>query len=565
MLMNKIKTRFSIRTMLLGLLACSMMSCSDDLDIQVVKVKGEPHDPNQPIEVTDYSPKEGSAGQKMVVYGKNFGTDPSIIKVTIGGAEAVVVSASGNAIYCLVPSKTESDMEPDFLAPGEEEEVTPEAQDGDEPADEPAVNEADLRSLWVAVGPAGAQKTAKAEATFTYVKAWKVRTVAGQVNEKNENVHLDGPFDNCGNFANAENFCIDPLNPNLVWISGDNSSPGTNIRLLDFEKNTVTTLFKDPSFIPDPKRVRWVDFTTDGKFNMLVALDSWSADVERPGVLLIERDHSKQGIEAFAESAKNPFVLVKSFFVNGVVAHPRTNSLFFNCYSTTGVYKFPDHTRFPELKGNPEGIYHFMNEGASAYQAQHTQMQYSFGESGWEFVMHMHPTGKYMIGVHVNGTGFLSKAFYNEAEDIFVQPGAFVNSNGTMGLGGAHGYKDGVGLNAKIANPREGCFVYNPEYEGQEDEYDFYFTDSANHCIRKVTPQGIVSTFAGRGTCNDPANADGMVTAVGDNSSAKGFADGLARGEALFSWPRGITYSETRGSFLIGDCGNKRIREIYFE
>ena len=394
---------------------------------------------------------------------------------------------------------------------------------------------------------------------ITQGHTWKVRTVAGEVNETNKEVHLDGPFDDCGNFANAEHMCVDPLNPNHVWISGDNTSPGTNIRLLDFEKNSVTTLFKDPAFIPNPKRVRWVDFTTDGKYNMLVALDSWTADVERPGVLLIERDPSKQGIEAFAESAKNPFVLVKSFFVNGLAVHPWSNSLFFNCYSTTGVYKFPDHSRFPELKGNPEGIYHFMNNGQSAYQAQHTQMQYTFGDRHWEFVMHMHPTGKYMIGVHVNGTGFLSKTYYDEGTDTFGTPDAFVNSHVTMGLGGSSGYMDGVGLNAKIATPREGCFVYNPAYEGQEDEYDFYFTDSANHCVRKVTPQGVVSTFAGRGTCNDAWYV------TGTNSSAKGYADGLARGEALFNWPRGIAYLKSRNSFIVGDCGNKRIREIYFE
>ena len=70
--MNKIKTRFSIRTMLYGLLACSMMSCSNNLDIAVVGVGGQPHDPSKPIEITDYSPKTGAAGQQMVIYGKNF-------------------------------------------------------------------------------------------------------------------------------------------------------------------------------------------------------------------------------------------------------------------------------------------------------------------------------------------------------------------------------------------------------------------------------------------------------------------------------------------------------------
>ena len=48
----------------------------------------------------------------------------------------------------------------------------------------------------------------------------------------------------------------------------------------------------------------------------------------------------------------------------------------------------------------------------------------------------------------------------------------------------------------------QGCFVLNEEYvaEQRADIYDFYLTDAANHCIRKITPDGIVTTFAGRGT-----------------------------------------------------------------
>ena len=89
---------------------------------------------------------------------------------------------------------------------------------------------------------------------------------------------------------------------------------------------------------------------------------------------------------------------------------------------------------------------------------------------------------------------------------------------------------------------------YNPAYEGREDKYDLYFTDSNNHCIRKVTPQGIVTTFAGRG-----------------NNGTYGYADGLARAEAQFNTPQAIAYNPERDEFYIGDGGNKRIRVIYWE
>lgn len=51
----------------------------------------------------------------------------------------------------------------------------------------------------------------------------------------------------------------------------------------------------------------------------------------------------------------------------------------------------------------------------------------------------------------------------------------------------------------------QGVFVKNPEYAGEEDEYDFYFCDERNHCIRILTPTGRVVTFAGRGNdSSDP-------------------------------------------------------------
>ena len=84
---------------LLLLFTINISSCKDDKDMSAVA-----HDPNQPIEVTDFTPKSGGGNTRMVIYGTNFGTDPSIISVKIGGKEAIVVSSKGNSLYCLTPS-----------------------------------------------------------------------------------------------------------------------------------------------------------------------------------------------------------------------------------------------------------------------------------------------------------------------------------------------------------------------------------------------------------------------------------------------------------------------------
>ena len=565
MLMNKIKTRFSIRTMLCGLLALSMMSCADNnLDVQIVGVQGDPHDPSKPIEITDFSPKEGGAGQQMVIYGKNFGADPSIIKVAVGGAEAVVVSANGEAIYCLIPSKAEDTQAPDFNA-SEDDEVVPEASatradDEVAPAQEDEV--VGTHTISVGVGPQGSMKQAVFEnAAFAYKKVWRVGTMLGKVNDKNEYEVKDGPFEDCGNFYVPQMFATDPLNPNHFYISTD----GGDVRLIDLENEYVYTIIKgnttpnnrirSVSFCPTNILRRrqdgtikelYPDFALEaypegadiGAYDLILSHDTWSAS--NPAVTLYRRNRGGSytatdefgeeytiGKDAFANSDK--ITVATGITCNGAYVHPYSGSLFYNSYSTAEMFKM-DALRIFDGKEDRVG-----------------ESQFKFGESGWEFNNVCHPDGLYMVMCMIN-RGWIGKSVYNRTTDTFSAGTGYVGSDSVMGLGGGAGYLDDIGLSAKCNAPRQAIFVYNEAYEGQEDQYDLYFTDANNHCIRKVTPQGIVTTFAGRG-----------------NNQTSGYADGLAREEALFNNPQAIAYNPERHEFYIGDVGNKRIRRIYEE
>ena len=559
--MNKIKTRFSIRTMLVGLLACSMMSCADNtLEVDIIGVKGDPHDASKPIEITDWSPKEGGSGQQMVVYGKNFGNDPSIIKVAIGGNEAVVVSAVGDAIYCLIPSKPASDVAPDFNGT-EDEEIAPEAQ---EPTDEPAEDTAAGFGLTVAVGPEGSMKVEAIADAFFYKKVLRVGTLLGTVNDKNELMVKDGPFEDCGNFDWPQMFAVDPLNENHLYVSKD----GGDVRLIDFENEYVYTIIKgnttpgnrirSVSFCPTNILKRrqdgsikelYPDFDLEpypadgdvGAYDLILSHDTWTQS--NPTVTLYRRNRGGAysatdefgeagytvGKEAFANSDK--FTVATGITCNGAYVHPYSGSLFYNSYSTAEMFKM-DALRIFDGKEDRVG-----------------ESQYKFGESGWEFNNVCHPDGLYMVMCMIN-RGWIGKSVYNRATDTFAAGMGYVGSDSVMGLGGGRGYLDDIGLSAKCDAPRQAIFVFNQEYadKGMEDKYDMYFTDSNNHCIRKVTPQGIVSTFAGRG-----------------NNGTWGYADGLAREEAQFNTPQAIAYNAARDEFYIGDGGNKRIRVIYWE
>jgi len=74
--------------------------CKDDIKNVTEAL---PFDPAKPVVVSDFSPKAGGMGQRLVIYGQNFGNDPTKINVLIGGKQAKVISAVGESLYCLVP------------------------------------------------------------------------------------------------------------------------------------------------------------------------------------------------------------------------------------------------------------------------------------------------------------------------------------------------------------------------------------------------------------------------------------------------------------------------------
>ncbi|MDR2207675.1 MAG: hypothetical protein LBE22_01680 [Azoarcus sp.] len=98
------------------------------------------------------------------------------------------------------------------------------------------------------------------------------------------------------------------------------------------------------------------------------------------------------------------------------------------------------------------------------------------------------------------------------------------------------GYTDGPGDVAQF------CFPEDIEIDASGN---LYVADTHNHRIRKITPEGVVSTLAGSGT-------------VGHDMG--GFVDGPAS-TARFYYPRGIA-SDTKGNLYVADGKNNCIRKI---
>jgi streptogramin lyase len=96
---------------------------------------------------------------------------------------------------------------------------------------------------------------------------------------------------------------------------------------------------------------------------------------------------------------------------------------------------------------------------------------------------------------------------------------------------GISGSVDGVGTAARFNFP-DGIAV--------DAQNDIYVTDTLNRKIRKITPAGSVTTFAGSGV--------------------QGSADGIGT-VAQFSLPRGVTV-DPQGNVYVADSNNDNIRKI---
>ena len=174
---------------------------------------------------------------------------------------------------------------------------------------------------------------------------------------------------------------------------------------------------------------------------------------------------------------------------------------------------------------------------------------FTIQDVSWEFKIFIHPTGKYCYIVVIN-KHYILRSDYNETTKSFAPP--YV----VAGQARNDGWVDGVGTSARINRPYQGCFVKNKTYvnENRDDVYDFYFCDNLNQCIRYLTPDGIVRTYAGRGTSSQAG--DGNIW---------GTEDGDLRKVARFNSPTGIAYDEDSNTFYILDTKGRKIRTISME
>jgi sugar lactone lactonase YvrE len=139
-------------------------------------------------------------------------------------------------------------------------------------------------------------------------------------------------------------------------------------------------------------------------------------------------------------------------------------------------------------------------------------------------------TFSYLAGVAVDGSGTLYVADQWNNTIRKIAPGGVVTT--VAGTPGITGSADGTGAAAQFSSP-DGVAL--------DSSGNLFVADQGNDTIRKITPAGVVTTFAG-------------------SPGGKGSADGTGSA-ARFDDPQGIGVDHS-GNVFVADSGNFTIREI---
>jgi hypothetical protein len=148
------------------------------------------------------------------------------------------------------------------------------------------------------------------------------------------------------------------------------------------------------------------------------------------------------------------------------------------------------------------------------------------------------PTG---VAVDSAGNVYVADEGNNVVRKLYLPPGGTNWQVATLAGNPGFGYKDGTGTNAQF---------YGLAEVAVDGAGNVYVADNSNSMIRKVTPEGVVTTLAGQDQGFEPL-LQGL---------PNGYADGPGA-TAQFFYPYGVA-ADGAGNVYVADTFNSEIRKV---
>lgn len=357
----------------------------------------------------------------------------------------------------------------------------------------------DRSPLVLQIGKGSTMQEVKTAEEFVYVVEPYVSTLAGYLNPRDQSSPVkDGPIMLPGTPG------FDPERgaqfEQPTWLTFDQDK---NLYLLE-EHHAIRFIDKDHTYV----NTKFTKGNNYGRFRTA----AFSLDWTKLYVTNDADNWTDLGTGAFTKESdfKQYDRIINSRQCNGGAVHPIDGVYFFNSYEQGQVFKWNGPSDNPDGKSNSKELFKIQ-------------------DVRWEFNIQFEPEGNFAYIVVIN-RHYILKSYYNWEKQELELPVLFAGVPTDEDKGS---HKDGVATAARFKFPYQGAF---------DEEGNFYVCDKENHCIRKITPEGIVSTFAGR-------------------PGEEGYSDGPLR-DAQFKHPTGIVYDKDEKIFYVADRENKRIRMI---
>ncbi|MDR2954955.1 MAG: IPT/TIG domain-containing protein [Prevotella sp.] len=415
-----------------------LVSCGDSDD----EKGGEEYNPSKPTELLSFYPDSGKYLEKVILIGKNFGNDPSKIKVYFNSRRAAVIGSTGSRMYVLAPR-----------LPG------------------------DTCDISVVVG----KDSLIYPDFFRYKTSVTVTTIAGNGN-KDGNAFKEGPFGEA--VIQPRYVCVDKDDNVFVVNRVENAY---HVLRVDEEASEISVVARGvvanvPAAAPETGIISFPTETTVGSFYTLDPQEFWAPrfrEMRWPEGSSLPANGWKHSMVVNPDDG---YIYTRYYYGEIVRIHPKS-------FELEVLYKSPQGDSFGltfnPLRPNILYISMWGNAGVNAHSI--CSMDVTDPENTFQRI-----SSSNIAGGHRDGE--LSIAQFRDPSQIFC------DADGNM-----------------------------------------YIADSGNHCIRRITPEGMVETTLGM-------------------PGTRGWKDG-SKEEALFNVPTGIGISSD-GSVYVADFDNARIRKL---